>query len=97
MGKGLRLAAALASSRSVSLGAAVGIDGPAAAQGGVQVGTLTCNASGTWGFIFGSSRDIACTFSGPGRVEYYRGQINKFGVDIGYTQGAVLIWTRRGD
>jgi hypothetical protein len=59
----------------------------------VQVGTLTCNASGAWGFIFGSTRELACTFSGPGRVEYYRGQISKFGVDIGYTQGGVLIWT----
>jgi hypothetical protein len=89
MSKKLRFVAALAA----SLGLAAGLAGPAAAQGGVQVGTLTCNAAGTWGFIFGSSRDIACTFSGPGRVEYYRGQINKFGVDIGYTQGAVLIWT----
>ena len=89
MAKGLRLAAALAA----SLGMAGGLAGPAAAQGGVQVGTLTCNASGSLGFIFGSSRDVACTFSGPGRVEYYRGQINKFGVDIGYTQGGVLIWT----
>ena len=89
MAKGVRVAAAVTG----LLGLAAGFAGPAAAQGGVQVGTLTCNASGAWGFIFGSSRDIACTFSGPGRVEYYRGQINKFGVDIGYTQGGVLIWT----
>jgi hypothetical protein len=89
MSKALRLAAALAA----SLGAMVGLAGTASAQGGVQVGNLTCNASGTWGFIFGSSREIACTFSGPGRVEYYRGQISKFGVDIGYTQGGVLLWT----
>jgi hypothetical protein len=67
--------------------------GPAVAQGGLQVGNLTCNASSAWGFIFGSTRDIACTFASPGRVEYYRGQIAKFGVDIGYTQGGVLIWT----
>src|SRR5436190_18084541 len=89
MSKRLRLAGALA----IAVGLAAGSAGPAAAQGGVQVGTLTCNASGAWGFIFGSSRDIACTFAGPGRVEYYRGQINKFGVDIGYTQGGVLLWT----
>jgi hypothetical protein len=67
--------------------------GPAAAQAGVQVGTLTCNSAGGWGFIFGSTRAVACTFSGPGRVEYYRGEISKFGVDIGYTAGGVLIWT----
>lgn len=87
------------SSRSrvaAALMAAVGLTalaGPAAAQGGVQVGTLTCNASGAWGFIFGSTRALACTFTGPRRVEYYRGEIAKFGVDIGYTQGGVLVWT----
>jgi len=89
MSKRLRLAGALA----VAVGLAAGSAGPAAAQGGVQIGTLTCNASGAWGFIFGSTRDLSCTFSAPGRVEYYRGQIARFGVDIGYTQGGVLIWT----
>src|SRR5215207_8793532 len=89
MSKSLRLAGALA----VAVGLAAGTAGPAAAQGGVQVGTLTCNASGAWGFIFGSTRDLSCTFSAPGRVEYYRGQISRFGVDIGYTTGGVLIWT----
>jgi hypothetical protein len=66
---------------------------PAAAQSGVNVGTLTCNVASGWGFVFGSSRAINCTFSGGGRYEYYSGQISKFGVDIGYTQGGVLVWT----
>ena len=65
----------------------------AMAGGGIQVGTLTCNASSSWGFIFGSTRDVDCTFTSPGRVEQYRGQISKFGIDIGYTEGGVLIWT----
>jgi len=73
--------------------AAAASAGPAAAQGGVQVGTLTCNASGSIGFIFGSSKSIACTFSAPRGLEYYRGSISKFGVDIGYTRGGVLLWT----
>lgn len=85
----LRIVAALAA----AVGLASAWAGPAAAQGGVQVGTLTCNASGAWGFIFGSSRALACTFAAPGRVEYYRGDISKFGVDIGYAAGGVLIWT----
>jgi hypothetical protein len=84
----LRIAAALA--------AVVGLtpifSGPAAAQAGVQVGTLTCNSAGGWGFIFGSTRALACTFSGPSQVEYYRGEISKFGVDIGYSAGGVLVW-----
>jgi hypothetical protein len=28
-----------------------------------------------------------CTFSSPTRLEYYRGTISKFGVDISYTKG----------
>src|ERR1700758_243129 len=67
--------------------------GPASAQGGVQVGTLTCNVSGGWGFVFGSSKALRCTFArAGGRPEHYAGSINKFGVDIGYTQGGVLVW-----
>lgn len=85
----LRLATVLAS--AVALASA--FTTPASAQSGVKVGTLTCNVSGAWGFIFGSTRGLACTFSGLGRVEYYAGNISKFGVDIGYTAGGVLIWT----
>ena len=66
---------------------------PAHAQG-VRVGVLTCNVSSGFGFIFGSSRSLNCTFSGAGgHVEHYTGTINRFGVDIGYIQGGVLIWT----
>ena len=66
---------------------------PAQAQG-VQVGTLTCNVASGFGFVFGSSRAINCTFSpGPGHPEHYVGAINKFGVDIGYLQGGIIVWT----
>jgi hypothetical protein len=86
----LRVASIFAAALALAAASAT----PAAAQGGVKVGTLTCNVSGAWGFIFGSTRTLACTFVGAGgRVEYYSGQINRFGVDIGYTQGGVLIWT----
>lgn len=59
---------------------------------GVKIGTLSCHESGGWGFIFGSSHDVQCTFSNGGRVEHYEGSISKFGVDIGYQQSAVLVW-----
>jgi hypothetical protein len=66
---------------------------PAQAQGGVRVGTLSCNVAGGWGFVFGSSRALRCVLSpGPGHPEHYYGHINKFGVDIGFTQGGVLVW-----
>ena len=90
MSKTLRLAAALAAAVGIAAASAA----PAGAQGGVKVGTLTCNVSSGWGFVFGSSRALNCTFAGAGgRYEYYVGNIMKFGVDIGYTQGGVLIWT----
>ena len=85
---GLRYAAAIA---AVALSPPFAL--PAHAQGGVQVGTLTCNAAGSVGFIFGSTNQLSCTFSAPGRTEHYNGQISKFGVDIGFTQGGVLVWT----
>src|ERR1700722_7021369 len=95
----------IAAAVAATIGAAVVGSGPAAAASGVQVGTLTCNASGSIGFIFGSSKSISCTFSAPARLEYYRGTISKFGVDIGYPKGGGLLWTvvaptanlRRGD
>jgi hypothetical protein len=86
----LRAAAILAG----ALGLATGFAQPAAAQGGVAVGNLTCNVASGWGFVFGSSRALNCTLAmGGNRYEYYVGNISKFGVDIGYTQGGVLIWT----
>ena len=33
-----------------------------AAPSGVKVGTLTCNVSSGWGFVFGSSKDLHCNF-----------------------------------
>ena len=83
----------------VMLGAAVAVTGLAlasaanAAPAGIKVGDLTCNVSSGWGFIFGSSKDLHCTFRPSSRPrEHYVGTINKFGVDIGYTEGGVLIW-----
>ena len=80
-----------------ALGIAAGVlapGAPAQAQGGVRVGTLSCNVSGGWGFVFGSSRALRCVLSpGPGgHPEHYYGRINRWGVDIGFTQGGVLVW-----
>lgn len=63
-----------------------------AAPHGVKVGDLTCNVASGWGFVFGSSKDLHCTFRGNGHREHYVGSISKFGVDIGYTEGGVLVW-----
>jgi len=87
--KKIKLAAALAMGMATAL-----ISEQALAQGGVVVGTLSCNVASGFGFIFGSSRSMNCTFAGPGgRYEHYVGSISRFGVDIGYIQGGILVWT----
>jgi hypothetical protein len=67
---------------------------PASAQSAVKVGNLTCNVASGFGFIFGSSKALNCTYAGVGgQYEHYMGNITKFGADIGYTSGGVLVWT----
>jgi hypothetical protein len=64
-----------------------------AAPHGVNVGSLTCSVASGWGFIFGSSKDLHCVFrQNDRRTQHYVGTISKFGVDIGYTEGGVLVW-----
>ncbi len=57
------------------------------------IGTLNCNVSGSVGLIFGSSKDLSCVFvTTAGGVENYKGEIRKFGVDIGFTKAAHVLW-----
>jgi hypothetical protein len=83
----------LAACAMALLAGAVALPNAASAQAGIKVGNLTCNVSSGWGFVFGSSRGLNCTFAGPTGIEYYTGTISKFGVDIGYTTGGVMVWT----
>ena len=67
--------------------------GAAHAQDGVKAGMLSCNVSSGWGVIFGSTRELNCAFQpAKGPIEHYRGHISKYGVDIGYTHGGVIVW-----
>ncbi len=64
-----------------------------AAPHGVKVGELTCGVASGWGFVFGSSKDLHCVFRQSERhAVHYSGSISKFGVDVGYTEGGVLVW-----
>jgi hypothetical protein len=86
--KKLLMSAAIAGGLALAMPALADND-----SGHVKVGTLSCHEASGWGFIFGSSRAVRCTFSnGNDRVEHYEGSISKFGVDIGYQQSGVLIW-----
>jgi hypothetical protein len=42
--------------------------------------------------VFGSTRDLKCTYSEDSKVEHYTGHIDKFGVDLGYHAGGVVAW-----
>lgn len=65
-------------------------------QGGtLRVGTLRCDVSGAeLGFIFGSTREVNCLFSGLNRSapNRYVGEISRYGVDLGFTSSAVMLW-----
>ena len=60
----------------------------------ITIGVVTCDLAGGLGYVLGSSRDLRCTFTpAAGPSEHYVGTLSKFGVDIGYTQNAVIVWT----
>lgn len=80
--------AAAAAAASLLFGAQAQAD-----DSGVKVGVLTCDVSSGWGLVFGSSKDLKCTFAGGGNTsEAYTGTINKYGVDIGYSHAGVMAW-----
>lgn len=64
-----------------------------AADDGVQVGTLECKVEDGWGHIVASSRDMDCLYRPvDGGPEHYTGELRRYGIDIGYTSDARLIW-----
>ena len=78
---------------AAALGAFALASSAQAATHGIKVGELTCGVASGWGFVFGSSKDLRCVFrQSERRAVHYTGSISKFGVDIGYTEGGVLVW-----
>ncbi len=73
------------------------LDSGALAQSkqGIKVGTLKCDVDSGWGLVFGSSKKLKCVFTPDGKkmTERYRGTIDKYGIDIGYTQAGIILWT----
>jgi uncharacterized protein DUF992 len=67
--------------------------GTASDTNDVKIGYLSCKVSSGFGIIFGSSRELDCTYTPTaGEPEYYTGEINKFGADIGYLASGVMLW-----
>jgi len=81
-------------SAAAAVAFALAAQAPAVADdAGVKVGVLTCDEASGWGLVFGSSHEVHCTFSPtPDRTERYVGHIDKYGVDVGYQSGGVLVW-----
>jgi hypothetical protein len=83
-----------AAALALAFAVAAAAHGANAAESGVKAGYLRCSVEGNVSFIFGSTRDVACTYrpEAGGRVDRYRGEIKKFGVDIGYQTRGVILW-----
>ncbi len=65
----------------------------AAGKKGANAGSLTCNVAGGVGFVFGSSKSLSCLFTRTdGIAEKYTGTIKKYGIDIGFTKEAQMVW-----
>ncbi|WP_350335999.1 DUF992 domain-containing protein [Coralliovum pocilloporae] len=65
------------------------------AEAYVKVGVLVCESEGGFGYLIGSSKDLACTFDAQNAAldgAEYSGRIVKVGADVGYTAGGVLAW-----
>ena len=62
---------------------------------GVQVGVLTCDIEGVSNFVVGSTQSLGCNYKpadAAAPVEFYRGTVREFGLDIGTTENARLVW-----
>ncbi len=67
--------------------------GTAIAKPGVKIGSLKCSVEGGIGAIITSAKEIGCTlYKLNGKKEHYNGVIRKFGLDIGITGKAKMVW-----
>jgi hypothetical protein len=63
------------------------------APAGVKVGVLTCKVEPGWGYVVGSTKPLHCSYEPTrGRAERYIGDVQKVGLDIGYSDGATMVW-----
>ncbi|MBV8185923.1 MAG: DUF992 domain-containing protein [Alphaproteobacteria bacterium] len=59
----------------------------------IYIGALSCNVSGSQGYVLTSSKQLDCVFIDKnGTSAAYSGTIHKYGVDIGYTNAQHTIW-----
>lgn len=66
-----------------------------AQESGLELGKLDCAIEGGTGFIFGSTKDLRCTFTPANddfEPETYFGVVSKYGLDIGSTKNTQMSW-----
>jgi hypothetical protein len=89
----MKLARTLSAAIAVVAVAAMGVP-TAQARNGVKIGVLNCNVQGGASFVFGSSRNLDCVYTpaDKGRKERYVGEIDRWGIDIGYQTDGKMVW-----
>lgn len=59
----------------------------------MSAGVLTCVVEGGVGLLVFSSKDMECEFASvTGRKDYYIGNVQKYGLDIGVTGNSFVKW-----
>jgi hypothetical protein len=91
------LSAALAATLAFAVGACQSPTGQQLNQQNsssrIYIGALTCNVSGSTGYVLGSTKSLDCVFlDRNGTTANYTGTINKVGIDLGYTRAVHSIW-----
>ncbi len=56
-------------------------------------GQLKCDVEGGLSYIVGSSRRLDCVYTPTDfPPEFYKGSINKIGIDLGFQRAGVIVW-----
>lgn len=56
-------------------------------------GQLKCDVEGGLSYIIGSSRRLDCVYQPTGfPPEFYKGSVNKIGIDLGFQSSGVIVW-----
>lgn len=75
-------------------GALISADFAQAAKANAKIGVIRCDVAGSVSFVFGSTRKLECVYAPSGNypTERYSGEIEKYGLDIGYVESGVIVW-----
>jgi hypothetical protein len=77
---------------ATAIAAAAALPLAGTAEAAVRTGTLTCRVAPGVGLILGSRRNINCEFTNNRVREYYKGRIDRIGLDIGITRSSSIVW-----